>query len=130
MSTVVSIIEQYNTERPNSVEDYMKVDFLKKIEQMIINTVIKTHMGAPDDEELEDHIESFDYNTELLVGEPYDDLYIHYLDQRIALNNNDTKRYNLASTMFNNAMLVYQQYYNREHMGIKPKGHLIRHEVL
>ncbi len=128
--TVAGIIEQYNTERPNNVEDSLKKDYLCKFEQMVINTVIKNHMGAPTDEELELHIALFDFDTELLIQEPYDDVYIYYLDQRIAYNNNDTKRYNAASPMYNNALLTFQQYYNREHMVDKRKNHMLRHEVL
>ena len=128
--TVAGIIEQYNTERPNNVEDALKKDFLKRVEQMIIDIIIKNHQGAPDEEELIEHIEDFDIDTELLVEEPYDDLYIYYLDQRISLNNNDTKRYNVASQLYNNALLTYQQKYNREHKSIQPGSYLIRHEVL
>lgn len=128
--TVAGIIEQYNTEKPNNVEDMVKIGFLKKCEKMIIDTVILTHMGAPDQEVLDEHIDNFDTDTELLVGEPYDDLYVYYLDQRIAMNVNDTRRYNAAATMFNNALLTYQQKYNREHMALKSKNYLIRHEVL
>ena len=62
--------------------------------------------------------------------EPYDDVYIFWLDQRIALNNNDTKRLNIASQAFNNAYLAYQQWYNRTHRPLKPRPHLLRHEVL
>lgn len=127
---VSGLIEQYNTERPNNIEDQLKVEWLKRIEQTIVDIVIKNHQGAPDDEILDEHLRDFDLFTELLVEEPYDDVYFYYLDQRIALNNNDTKRYNVASQLYNNAMLTYQQKYNREHLTLKHKKHLLRHEVL
>ena len=41
--TVAGIIQQYNTERPNSVDDEIKVGWLRKVEQMIINEVISQH---------------------------------------------------------------------------------------
>ena len=77
-----------------------------------------------------DHIASFGLDSNLLVPEPYDDLYIHYLDQRIAYNNNDTRRYNAAAQQYNNALLTYQQYFNRNYTTIKTKKRLFRHENL
>lgn len=128
--TVASIIEQYNTERPNQIDDGLKIGWLKKCEMMIVDTIIKRHKGSPSDEVLDKHIEDFDMDTDLLIDEPYDDLYIYYLDQRIALDQNDTKRYNTSATMYNNALLTYQQKYNREHMPLRPHKHMLRHEVL
>lgn len=148
MSTVASIIEQFNTERPNQVDDALKVLWLRKCERMIINEILISHQHDLEDENtinlkvsgskliiqsagsFEEHIDTFDMDTMLLVPEPYDDLYIHYLDQRIAANQNDTKRYNVASTMYNNALLLYQQYCNRTYITKKIKKKLLRHEDL
>lgn len=146
--TVAGIIEQFNTEKPNQVDDALKVLWLRKCEQMIINEILMSHEHNLEDENtinlsvagstliikpagsFEDHINNFDMDTTLLVPEPYDDLYIHYLDQRIALNQNDTKRYNLASNQYNNALLVYQQYCNRTYVTKKSPKRMLRHEDL
>lgn len=131
MATVAQIIEQYNAERPNQVDDSVKVIWLRKCEQMLINEIYVQHDHDLEDEtklelkvvgstlyitgagSFEDHISNFGMDSSLLVPEPYDDLYIHYLDQRIAYNNNDKARYNSAATQYNNALLTYQQYFNR-----------------
>ena len=131
--TVVGMIEQYNLERPNSVEDSVKKDFLRKCEAGILEGVILLYeplIGERTDEEWEEHLANFDYDTELIVGEPFDDIYMYYLDQRIALNNNDTKRYNIASRLYDNLFLGYKQKYNREHFPRQTRKMLIRHEVL
>lgn len=123
--TVASIIEQFNTERPNNISDTLKVGWLLKCEKMIYDTVLMTHEDC-----IEVDFDDFDIDSELLVDEPYDDLYIHYLDQRVALNANDTRRYNAAATLFNNAMITYQQKYNRDHKPLKVSKKMLRHEVL
>jgi len=74
--------------------------------------------------------DGFGMETELLIPEPYDDVYMYYIDQRVAYNNNDIRRYNTASQLFNNAYITYQQWYNRTHRARQPKPHLLRHEVL
>lgn len=127
--TVAGIIEQYNTERPNSIDDMTKMAWLKKLELSLIET-IKNHQGCPSDEELFVHIEYFGMDTDLLLEEPYDDVYIYYLDQRIAYDNNDGNRNNVATRMYNNALLHWKQMYNREHMALKEPNHLLRHEVI
>lgn len=126
--TAASIIEQYNSERPNSVDTDQKLSLLLKCEKTVADVIIRRHKGGPTDEDLDLHLNIFDLNSDMLVPEPYDDLYIYYLDQRIALNQNDTRRYNAAATLYNNAFLAYQQKYNREHLPISERKHMIRHE--
>ena len=129
--TVAAMIEQFNIERPNSIEDQLKVEWLRKCEANIIDSVIllrKIEEGDRTKEEWQEYLDTYDLDTEMILSEPYDDVYLHYLDQRMALNNNDTRRYNLASGLFNNAFLSYQQKYNREHLPIQRDKKIIRHE--
>lgn len=146
--TVAGLIEQYNTERPNNVDDAHKVQWIKKIEQMIINEVILTHEHNPMDEiglqlqvsgstlhierggTLSQHMDKFDLDTELIVPEPYDDIYMYFIDQRIALNQNDTRRFNSAAAMYNNALLQYQQFYNRTYDSIRASKKPFNHSRL
>jgi len=130
---VVGMIDQYNLERPNNVEDTVKKEFLKKCEANIIGDVILLYeplVGERTAEEWQEHLDTFDYETDLCVDNPYDDLYIYYLDQRIALNNNDMKRYNVATRLFDNMFLSYKQKYNREHFPKQTRKMLLQHEVL
>lgn len=130
---VAGMIEQYNMERPNSVEDSVKRDFLRKCEANIIENVILLYepaIGERTEEEWQDYLDEFGYDTDMILSEPFDDLYIHYLDQRIALNNNDTKRYNIATRLFDNMFLAFKQKYNREHFPKQTRKMLINHEVL
>lgn len=146
--TVAELIEQFNSERPNQVADETKVGWLRKCEQMIINEVLITHEHDLNDESTlnmevvgstlvltkggsyENHIATFGMSTNLYVPEPYDDLYMEYLSQRIAYNTNDTKRYNIVSKAFNNALLTYQQYVNRTYAPIRKEKHLFRHDTI
>lgn len=148
MATVAQIIEQYNAERPNQTEDSVKVTWLRRCEQMLINEIYVQHehdLEAESRIELSvtgstlhikaagsfaEHIASFDMDTTLLVPEPYDELYLHYLDQKIAYLNNDKARYNTASAMYNNALLTYQQYFNRTYQAKRASKKLFNHSNL
>jgi hypothetical protein len=131
--TVAGMLEQYNMERPNSIEDSVKKEFLRKCEANIIDNVILLYepaVGERTAEEWQEHLDTFDYDTELLLGEPYDDIYIYFIDQRICLNNNDKARYNVATRLFDNMFLAYKQKYNREHYPRQTRKMLLTHEVL
>lgn len=74
--------------------------------------------------------DEFVMDSELSIPDPYTDIYMFYIDMKIAYYNNDARLYNIASQEYNNAYLAYQQLFNRTHTPDKPRGHLIRHEVL
>ncbi|MBR3635916.1 MAG: hypothetical protein IKN47_06945 [Lachnospiraceae bacterium] len=131
--TVAGMIEQYNMERPNSVEDSVKMEFLRKCETNILNSVILLYdpnVGERTEEEWMEHLQEFDLDTELAVQEPFDDLYGYWLDQRIAMDNNDTKRFNVSTRLFDNMFLAFKQKYNRDHFPRQVRKKLLRHEVL
>ena len=48
--TVAGLIEQYNNERPNQVDDDVKVLWLRKCEQMLINEIFLSHKHDLEDE--------------------------------------------------------------------------------
>lgn len=140
--TVADILQRYNTDRPNQVDDQRKINWIRDVEWQVIREVIGTHDGPHedidnwrmdgttlyiDDTAEEDRFDDFGENTELLIPEPYTNVYYWYIDQQIALVNNDTRRYNTAMTMFNNAYLTYQQWYNRTHKPIRHHGYLFNH---
>lgn len=90
--------------------------------------VYRDASGALVYEEMDD--DDFTMSSELAVPEPFSELYLYYLDMKIGYNNNDSRRYNMAATEYNNAYLAYQQYYNRTHKADKPHIGVMRHEVI
>lgn len=74
--------------------------------------------------------DDFGMDSELSIPDPYSEIYLLYIDMKVAFYNNDARTYNVASQEYNNAYLAYQQMFNRTHTPDRPRGHLIRHEVL
>ena len=129
--TAAGMIEQINYERPNQVEDYVKLEWLKKCEANLLDGVILLRVpleGERSPEEWQEYLDTFNYDSELILKEPYDDLYVYFVDQRMGLNNNDMKRYNVATRLFDNMYLTFQQKYNREHLPVQKKKQIIKHE--
>ena len=157
---VSEIIYRYNSERPNEVEDSRKLAYIRQVEKYILNECVKTHemdsridsiirnridelnKYAETEEEYEvvnkaltesdfnKYFEYFDGNYELLADEPYDDMYIHYIDMKIASAQNEQKRYNAASTMYNNCYITFQDSYNRTHLPLSKPLNCVHHRLL
>lgn len=141
--TAAELIARYDAERPNQISPETKLEWLRKLEKLIIREVILTHSGdprfTPETRPGEERAEPFDEDlyfavwglaSELIVDVPYDDVYFYFIDTRAAANANDTKRYNMAMTLYNNAMVTYQQYYNRTYRPIRKRKRFLRHEIL
>lgn len=54
-------------------------------------------------------------DTVLLVGEPYDRMYLHWLEAQMDYYNGETLRYNNAMLMFRSFFDAYAAHYNRTH---------------
>lgn len=74
--------------------------------------------------------DEFKMSSELAIPEPFDDIYVYYLDMKTAYYNGDYARYNMALQEYNNMYLAYQQYYNRTHTVDRPRTKILRHEVI
>ena len=152
--TAAGIIQKYNIMNPNQVDDVIKLSWLNDIEHQIWIEVLATHDGSQDlaytlageyalgdeyvvgDTLYSDGVEEgsapeeIQMDTEMILKPPYEDIYVYYIDTKIAYMNGDNRRYNMASELFNNAYISYQQYYNRTHKPNRNRGRYLRHEVL
>lgn len=57
-------------------------------------------------------------DTKLLIGVPYDELYIFYLASQMALYNGDTRKYNNFLSTYDEKLQEFRNYYNRQHKDI------------
>ena len=95
-----------------------KVAWLSMLDGRIYKEIILTHEDS-DDIEYEPYDPTEASTTDLIVPDPYSDLYPWYLQARIQLSNGDTARYNNSIQMYNVAMQDFQDAYNREHMPVQ-----------
>ena len=63
-------------------------------------------------------METLEAGYEPLAQPPYQDVYIHYVAAEIAAINADTDAYTNESTLYNNALLTYKNYFNRTHRSL------------
>ena len=95
-----------------------KVKWLSILDSMVKRTVIDTHEGG-DGVSFTPYDDNTDTSTELLIPEPYDDAYLHWLEAKIDYHNGEYGKYNNATDAFNAVWNAFKNDYNRTHM---PKG--------
>lgn len=57
-----------------------------------------------------------DGETELMVPDPYSDIYVKYLIAQIDFYNSEISRYNQSMIMYNSALSAYSDWLNRNHV--------------
>lgn len=119
--TVNDAISYVDEIRPNHYPDGMKVKWLSTVEGIIYNEILKTHKLNEGEEviEFEGYTEDTNMDTELLVKEPYVDVYTNYLLSMIDYSNGEVNRYVNSAAMFNQNFKDFANYWNRTHVPIK-----------
>ena len=113
--TIIEAIGIVNTLKPNNYTELDKVGWLSEIEGMIKHEIIDTHEGG-EDIVFNGYNQDTNTDTKLLISEPYDDVYIKWLEAKIDYNNAEYTKYNNSSIAFNNAYSALERYYNRHYM--------------
>ncbi len=117
--TIADVISKVDNLKPNhySVED--KISWLSTLDSRIKTQIIDTHERNHQEccQVIFYGYDSLaDMQTELLVGAPYDEMYLRWLEAMIDYHNSDDDRYNNAIMLFNNAYDGYKKYYTRTNM--------------
>lgn len=115
--TIAEAISLVDKLKPNQYTEDMKKKWLSKLDGLVFKEVFQTHEDNP--------IESFEgyeeagMETELLIPYPYDeDIYNYFLQASMDKENGETAKYNQSITLYNNAYLMFQNFYNRTHKPI------------
>lgn len=113
--TLIEAIDKVDTLKPNVYTQEDKIGWLSSLDGMIKRDVIDRHEGAvlwtP-------YTSETDINTELLVGSPYEEMYITWLESKIDYSNSEYIKYNNSITRFNDTYQAFCNDYNRTHMPI------------
>lgn len=110
--TIQQAIDRADKLSSNTYAKDQKIAWLSTLDNLIYTKDISTHHGA-DIEEFNGHDNADD---ELLVGEPYTDMYIYWLLWHYALHNEELVSYNNYVFLYNELYDDFSAWYNREHM--------------
>lgn len=113
--TIIDAINKIDALKHNTYSRSDKVSWISRLDSMVKRMIIDTHEGS-ESVNFTGYDDSTDLNTELLVPEPFDEVYLRWIEAQIDYHNGEYNKYNNAILMYNAAFEAYQNYYNRTHM--------------
>lgn len=119
---IVEAIDRIDGLKHNTYTQGEKIGWLSRLDSMVKRLIIDTHEGG-EDVVFTGYDANTDVFTELLVPEPFDEMYLRWLEARIDYANGEYDKYNNSILMYQAAYDSYANYYNRNHM---PNGKKIK----
>lgn len=120
---IIDAINRIDSLKHNTFTQIDKVEWLSRMDAMVKSHIIDTHDGG-EDMIFAGYDDSTDLQTELLIPEPYSEVYLRWMEAQIDYYNGEYGKYNAALSMYNAAFGAYVNHYNRNHM---PKGQQFRY---
>ena len=114
--TIKECIDIVDSLKPNQYTVVDKVRWLSFVDKIIINDVLKTHIGYDGRYDNFTEYSADKLAIQLIAESPYDRLYIAFLKMQIDGENGEMARYNNSANSFNTYMTEYRKYYNKTHM--------------
>lgn len=121
--TILEALTQFDSLKQNTYQQDDKVRWLSRLDTMVKVHLIDTHEGG-EGITFTGYDENTDPETQLLVEEPFAEIYLRWLEAQVDYANAEYNRYNNSIDMFNTVWQAYQNHYNRTHM---PKGASIKY---
>lgn len=108
-------ISRTDINKPNAYDRAEKIAWLSSLDGVIKAEIIDTHEDG-ENVVFSGYTEDTDPTVELIVPEPYDEIYLRYLEMKIDYANGEYKKYNNSKIMYNEAFSAFKRYYNRQHV--------------
>lgn len=113
--TIKELLDAVDQLKPNQYTYAQKIVWLKALDGMIWNK-IKLFTGELSDREPDpaDYTEELMETTELLLTDPYTEIYTWYVFAMIDVNNGETLRYENDMVMYNTVLNDFLSAYTRD----------------
>lgn len=113
--------------RPNTFTTSQKIQWLSHLDGIVFDRVIATHEGAEQDSftGYAPYMSDAELKASvLLIGPPYESVYVHYLEAQIDYANGEYGRYNNSTAMYQADLDAFSCWYNRTHTPVSKKRFL------
>lgn len=111
--TILDAIGRVDALRHNTFAQEEKVQWLSQVDGLVHQELICTHEGGT---EFRPYDAQTPLEQELLVGAPYDELYLHYLEAQMDYHQAEFDRYNRSMGMYQAVLSAFTNHYNRTHL--------------
>lgn len=107
--TIMEAIREIDNLKHNTYSDHEKIAWLSALDGRIYREIMAPCAGG----EFCGYDDATDRATVLLVGAPYEELYLRYLEAKIDYHNAEYDRYNNAMRLFQAILDGYRNDFNR-----------------
>lgn len=118
--TIIEAITRLDDLKFNTYSKEIKRSWLSALDMKIHQEIIQTHEGS-DGSTFSGYTEKTPDSTVLLVPEPYDEIYLRWMEAQVDYHNGEFDKYNASIIMFNTALTQFSNRYNHLHRPI-PRG--------
>lgn len=115
--TINKAIETIDKTHPSEHDRNTMIGWLSDLDKRVYQIMRRHEMEYPAD--FTGYNGDTDGDTELLVENPYDELYVQYLDMKVSLADRDYPFYNNAAVLFDGMWKEYTAYVNRTYMPVR-----------
>ena len=112
--TIGEAIDRIDSLKHNIYTEAEKIAWLSQLDALVKQQIFDTCEG--ESVPFEGYDEHTDRNRKLLVGAPYEELYLRYLEAQMDYANGEIERYNNAISMYRAAFEGFGNAYRRAHM--------------
>lgn len=116
--TMQEAIDRIDALKPNMFPTERKKAWLSDLDRMVWHEIYLTHEGIAPERSFEGYDQDTDPATEMLVPEPYTDVYHHYMATMMDLANAESDKYAQDRSLFNAAYQTFGDFWRRTHMPI------------
>ena len=117
--TIQEAIRLMDETKPNAMSLWLKIKNLTTVEQLIHSEVVMRHVHTPAQAVRPEYTEETDPQTELIIPDPYSDVYVKWLMCEVDRQNQEDGRYNVDRAHFENAWDTMADWYTRTHRPIQ-----------
>ena len=117
--TIQDAISTLDEMKPNTMSDVLKMKYLTEIEQLIHDEIVLRHEHPEALDEKPKYTPATDKLTELVVPDPYSDVYVKYLLTQVDRQNQEDGRYNIDRAQFESAYITMSDWWTRTHRPIQ-----------
>lgn len=117
--TICDALNLVDDLKPNNIDRARKIGWLNDLDRRAFDEIIARHeRDASTPETFAGYTEATDEDSDLLIPEPYCEVYRWFLEMQIDLANMEMKKYNNSMLLFDNAWKEFAGMYHRKHMPI------------
>lgn len=116
-------IAEVDAAKINTYSVEHKIKWLNRLDTRIYNQIILTHhYNDGEDPVVFDGYDVGDEDTELIVGEPYAEMYVRWLEGQIDYNNMEYDAFNNCNAVFESIYSEFRNAYNQSHMPVSRRN--------